>query len=1077
MKNTRRTLLATTILVGASITAAPAMAQEQPGQGTIPESQQPIQPGPTELEQPVAPGQVQEPVLGEEPEAVDETAPVGEIIVTGSRIARPNLESNSPIAVVTGEQLTQQADVTLETYLNTLPQANPSGTTTSNNPGNAGQAAIDLRGLGNNRNLVLIDGRRPMVSSTAMAVDLNTIPAALVDRIDVITGGGGAAYGADAIAGVVNVILKSDFSGIDVRATYANTEDMDAEEFNASLVLGGNFADGRGNAVIGFDYTSREGLIKSQRDFAAIATSTTTFFPEGRFSNSNNPVDEAVVEAVFAGYGVAPGSTDVASGGLSFNTDGTLFFPGVPGSPLDVENFRYPVDFAVNLNFFPDFYSYNFDEVNLLVLPLERHSFMGKTSFEVSPFFEPFAQFGWTRYTSATALAPTPAPTITNRNPLDPAVTESNVRTDLVTVGNNVANFLVVPVTNPFIPADLATILASRTGDDTRLTGTGATEPFLMRTRTLGIGPRLSNFTNEVVQYLGGARGEITDWLRYEAYYSEGRTHITNRAEGAVDSQRLQDLIAAPDGGDSLCDGGYNPFGRNPLSADCADYLAVANTSSNTFEQNIAQGYVTADLAELQGGTLGAVLGAEIRKFDFENDPGSLSGPISGPNVIDIAGGENEFKDIFAELLIPVFRDRPWAQELQFNLGWRMSKFSSRDTITGEEGQDSTDHTYKAEFSYQPFQPLRLRGGYQRAVRAPNFGELFSGGGSAPSYFDPCSVGTQFREGNLGLTAAEALSFCANANSGALLSGPALVTAEGAFTNYAQSPGSQLTIILDGNPNLSPEKADTITLGAVVSAPPTWGGFLSTLRGSIDYYNIKINDAIITPDPNSVLADCFGYFGNLSVDSGSCNSLVRFGSFLAQVTNPLTGANYEASNEGYIKTSGLDMQLSAYAPMGGLFGSEARLNFDLFLNYLIDFKIRDLPGLPVIDYAGTVGYFGQGFTGGGGASFPEWRGQLNTTFTAGDFSLSLRTRYIDAMENRAAVQYIGEDASFTGVDSVWYFDTAATWNAGPMMFRVGVNNLFDKKPPVYSPNVQSGTDPSLYDVIGRRFFVTTGLRF
>ena len=1066
-------LLATTVLVSASIMAAPAVAQEQPDQ---PESgaPQPLEQTPTGLEQPVDPNQVQEPVIGEEPEAVDETAPEGAIVITGSRIARPNLESNSPIAVVTGEQVVSQADVTLETYLNTLPQANPSGTTTSNNPGNAGQAAIDLRGLGNNRNLVLIDGRRPMVSATNMAVDLNTIPAGLIERIDVITGGGGSTYGADAIAGVVNVILKDNFEGIDGRVTYSNTPNTDAREFNASLVLGGNFADGRGNAVIGFDYTERQGLIKSQRDFAAIATSTTTFLPEGWYNVGNNSPTQAALDAVFAGYGVGAGEATF-SGGLGFNLDGTIFSVGTARSPLDVENFRYPLDFSVNLNYFPDFYSYNFDEVNLLTLPLRRHSFMGKVNFEVSPVFEPFAQFGWTRYTSATALAPTPAPTVTNRNPLDPALTVSNVQTSLVNVGSNVANFLVVPVTNPFISPDLAALLASRTGDDARLAGTGATEPFLMRTRTLGLGARLSNFTNEITQYLGGARGDLADWLRYEAYYSEGTTQITNRAEGAVDSQALQELIEAPDGGDSICEGGYNPFGRNVLSEECAELLAVSNTSSNTFEQSVIQGFFNADLAELPGGTMGAVLGAEIRKFNFFIDPGALSGPISGPNVIDVAAGENKFTDFFAELLIPVLKDQPWAEELSFNLGWRVSKFESRDNVAEVEASSSTDHTYKAEFSYQPLDMLRFRGGYQRAVRAPNFGELFAGGGSAPQYFDPCSEGTQFRLGNLGLTAAEAVTFCGQARQGASTTG-----AE--FINYAQSPGSQLTIILEGNPELSPEKADTITLGGVFTAPPTWSPILRTIRASVDYYNIRVNDAILTPDPNSVLADCFGYTGSLTADrattSDSCESLVRFGNFLAQVVNPLTGANYAASNEGYIKTSGIDTQFSAYVPMGPLFGEgRSRLSFDLFLNYLIEWKMRDLPGLPIVDYAGTVGYFGQGQTGGGGASFPRWRGQLNTTFTSGPIALALRTRYIDAMENRAAVQYIGEDDSFTGVPSVWYFDTSITWNIENMMLRFGVNNLFDKKPPVYAPNVQSGTDPSLYDVIGRRLFVSAGLRF
>jgi iron complex outermembrane recepter protein len=184
------------------------------------------------------------------------------IIVTGSRIARPNLDSNSPVVVVTGEETTKQADITLDTFLNSLPQVNPAGGTTSNNPGNGGQSNINLRGLGSNRNLVLVNGRRPMVSGTDQSVDLNTIPQGLIDRIDVVTGGAGATYGADAIAGVVNIILKKDFEGLDLRATYANSiPETDAREYQISGVIGGNFADGRGNIALAVEYSNRQGLI------------------------------------------------------------------------------------------------------------------------------------------------------------------------------------------------------------------------------------------------------------------------------------------------------------------------------------------------------------------------------------------------------------------------------------------------------------------------------------------------------------------------------------------------------------------------------------------------------------------------------------------------------------------------------------------------------------------------------------------------------------------------------------------------------------------------------------------------
>ncbi|MEO6152087.1 MAG: TonB-dependent receptor plug domain-containing protein [Croceibacterium sp.] len=215
-----------------------------------------------------APAYAQDPSVSPAPQsAAQADEPV--ILVTGSRLSNPNGVSNSPTASVSGEEAVAHADITVETFLNTLPAVNPAGTTTSNNPPNGGQANIDLRGLGSNRNLVLINGRRPMVSASDQTVDVNTIPQGLIDRIDVITGGAGAVYGADAVAGVVNFVLKRDFQGIEGRATYANTGNEDALEWQASLTAGLNFGpEGRGNIAISYEHAARDSLIKSERPFS-----------------------------------------------------------------------------------------------------------------------------------------------------------------------------------------------------------------------------------------------------------------------------------------------------------------------------------------------------------------------------------------------------------------------------------------------------------------------------------------------------------------------------------------------------------------------------------------------------------------------------------------------------------------------------------------------------------------------------------------------------------------------------------------------------------------------------------------
>jgi outer membrane receptor protein involved in Fe transport len=978
------------------------------------------------------------------------------IIVTGSRIARPNLEAASPITVVSGEQASQFSDITLDTFLNTLPAVNPAGTTTSNNPGNGGQSNINLRGLGSNRNIVLVDGRRPMVSAADLTVDLNTIPSALIERVEVITGGAGAAYGADAIAGAVNVILKDDFEGVDLRVSYSNAlRDWDAEEYSISGVLGGNFADGRGNAVVAFDYSDREQLIKSQRDFSVFATSTTSFLPDGLWFDGGNPASQAAVDAVFGSYGVAAGAVPTGSTLIGFNPDGTLFSRGVFNSPIDVQNFTGPVDTSVNQSLFPDLYSYNFDEVNLLVLPLERTSVTAKANYEISPAFNLFTQGGYTRYTSATALAPTPIPTVGVRAVGEASATQ--VSSPLIEAGGRADFQLVIPVTNPFIPADLATLLASRTGDNPNLVGSGADEAFTIRQRTLDVGLRQSNYTNEVFQLLAGLNGEIAPGWNYEVSYSFGRTSIDQLQTGNVNTQRLFDLLNAADGGASQCEGGFNPFGRQPISADCVNYLEATALLQNTFTRKILQGYVSGDVAELPAGTLSVVLGAENRKFDYELDPGAAGGPVSGFNTQSPDKAENEFTDIFGEVFIPLVSGADWADRLELTLGFRTSRSEFTNLLTGEESDPRWDEAYKAELIWSPSADVNLRASYQRSVRAPNFGELFSGGGSAPQIFDPCSVTSQFRQnGGQG-----ARDICLGAGGGVSAS---------AIDNYVQSPGAQASVVTEGNTDLAPESADTFTAGVSFT---DFFGLIPGLSGSFDYYNIDISNTIQSPDSNTLIADCYNFYGNnenLDPNYATCTQLLRFGGDILAVFGPDGNENYPGVNGGTLKTSGIDAQLAYNFAPG--FTSDDRLGFNLLVNYLIDFKQQVLADQPVIDYAGTASFFGAGL----GTSFPEWKAYLDTNYKTGPFGFQVRARYIDSQRNRASVIFPGE-TEFTGPGSAIYVDTAISANIDHFTFRVGMNNVFDKEAETYAPNVQSGTDPSLYDVIGRRLFGSVQVRF
>lgn len=1042
LQTTRGRLLASTIICGAAVaaiaTASPALAQE-------------------------------------------DVAEVEAVVVTGSRIARQDYVANSPITTVTGEQIVANADITLDTYLNTLPQVNPAGTTTSNNPGNAGRANVDLRGLGANRNLVLIDGRRPMVSSNALTVDVNTIPQALIANVEVITGGAGATYGADAIAGVVNMKLKDNFEGVDFRVGYTDSlEYQDSPEYQVSLVLGGNFADGKGNAVIALDRSYREPVVKGARPFSAFATSTTPTPPEGALRwDSSNAIPTSAIQALFATYGVAPGNVTSSSGTIGWNLDGTLFFAGTSASPttLNVENYKYPIDVSVNQRFYPNFYSYNFDSINLLTLPLDRYSFMAKINYELDNGVEFFANIGWTEYTAAQALAPTPLPTV--RIASLTSTDTFQVKSALVTPGQNVGTNLLVPVTNPFISPNLAFLLASRTGDDPFIVGSGATEPFRFGFRPLGFGPRLSQYQNTVVQYLAGVKVPLGDNFAFEAYASQGRTEIDLTQFGNIDTQRLQDILAHPTqspNGNTAC-ATNNFFGDRPTSATCRAYLESPVSQKTALEQSIAQAFVSGTVMELPAGDLQVVFGGEYRGFEYSSRYLSSPGPFSGFNVGDPDAGTNAFYDIFGEALIPLAKDLPWAQTLELSLGARYSWSEFEDKLK-QIGRDSRGSAaYKAEMTWGPVDYARVRASFQRSVREPNFGELFASSASAPQIFDPCVTQSQAWQASTASGAGTFRGLC--------------ISQGVAVTGATTPPAGQLNIALSGNTNLAPEKANTLTLGLVLNSPFE-NQWLSRLRGTVDYYQIEVTDPILSIDTNNLLADCYNYYGTnptYSPTYASCAAIKRVGGNLAggsRIDGPDAQQRFPGENGGSINTSGVDYQIDygfdwEWLGLPSWMGS---VQANLILTNVLEYTQADKDFLPEVDYTGTITYFGAGL----GTSFPEWKGVFNTRWAMsdlpfGDLAIGARVRYIDSMDNRQFAQFPGETSLLIpgvteNVPATWYTDIDVTWGVNDNIeVKLGINNLADQQPRLYGPNAQSGTDPSTYDVIGRRAFGQIKLRF
>ena len=549
------------------------------------------------------------------------------IVVTGTRIARRDAVAESPILTVGQEEMTNSGFVTVEQYLNTLPQFTAGVSSQSNNPSSNGRAFLDLRGLGSARNIVLVDGRRPMGSLAGGTVDVNTIPAALVERTEVITGGAASTYGADAVAGVVNFILRDNFEGFAWDSQYRLTERGDGEEWGTDFTFGGSFADGRGNAVFNASYFNRDVMYKGARDFSAQASSATGIFPGGGWSTgaaAGRP-NQANLDALFG-----PGTCTDNGGvrGFGFNPDGTVFCTGTAGSnQFDIVGFTGPQSWVATA-FGPDTFSYNFEPDNILVLPLERWSFHSKVSLDVNDFFRPYIQATYTNYNALQELAATPAGGFT------------------------------VPVTNPHIHPQLAALLASRPD---------AGAPFSFSKRFTQASGRTGYNTHDVWQLTLGTEGDLTDTWSYDVYASYGRSVQNELQGGNVRVPNFQAVLNDPAAaGGGVC-ATWNPFGTNSaLPAACQQYLMLDAKNLTVIDQTIVEGTVTGDLFELPAGAVQIAVGAGYRElqFDFMPDSGLQPGLVAGFNAQLPTAGTLDFFDLFGEIYVPILANLPGVESL-----------------------------------------------------------------------------------------------------------------------------------------------------------------------------------------------------------------------------------------------------------------------------------------------------------------------------------------------------------------------------------------------------------------------------
>ena len=945
----------------------------------------------------------------------DQATEVEEIVVTGSRIARRDAVAESPILTVQKEDITHSGATTVEHYLNTLPQITAGLSSQSNNPSSNGRAFIDLRGLGAGRNLVLIDGRRPMGSTAAGSVDTNTIPAALIDRVEIISGGAASTYGADAVSGVVNFILRNSFDGIQIDSQYRLTEEGDGQEWSTDITFGGDFADGKGNAVFNVGYFNREDMYKGARDWAGQASSTTSIFPGGTAGMiGTNAPTQAAIDTLFGG----PNRCSASGGwaGFGFNPDGSLFCTGVAtNSNYNIYGYTGP-ESAIATRFAPNQFSYNFEPDNILVLPMERWNLFTRLNYEVNDYFKPYVQAMYTNYNALQELAPTPAGGATGWN---------------------------VPVTNPFISAQLASVLAARpdpTGD------------FAFSKRFNDLGGRTGYNTHDVWQVTLGTKGSVarTDTWQYDVYATFGRSVQNEIQGGNVRRDRVGSLLTAPtvaamaslSGG--ACPNGLNLFGAAPIDASCAAWISLEAKNLTVLEQSVVEAVTNGDLFELPAGPVQAAFGASYRElsYDFRPDGGLQPGLVAGFNQALPVGGFLNWTDVFGELLVPIVKDLPFAKDVSLSLGYRVSDVSNA----------GSSDSWKANLEWEINDWLRFRGGLQTAIRSPSISELYSQQTNGfPSFdlSDPCDVRLPATAvyGRNGPNAAKVAALCATQS--AVAAGPS-------FTWSGQA-----NAISGGNPDLSPETSESWTAGFVARSPFKTGGWADSLYLSVDYWSIALEDVIAAPGAGVAVQRCFNRDNanpNFDPNNEWCQLFNR-----NQANGGVENLKLLARNQAMTETSGVDIAFN------GAVDTDNIGKFSLsVLSTWLEKNTSQLSSVdPMYDYVGTIG-------SGTGSAAPEWRHTVSATWAYEPVSLTIQGRYIDEMKHSNTVT----GGSGTGTPDIWYWDLRGSWNINDTLsVRGGVNNLFNEEPPLYSPNIQSNTDPSTFDVLGRRYFIGLTARF
>ncbi|MEI6487137.1 MAG: TonB-dependent receptor [Sphingomonadales bacterium] len=931
----------------------------------------------------------------------------GTIVVTGSLIKNPNLQLSSPVNVVSEQTIAARQINNAEELLRDLPGVVPAIGSAVNN-GNGGAATLNLRGLGSQRNLALIDGDRIVPFGSGGVFDLNNVPLALVSRVDVLTGGASTTYGADAVSGVVNFVTKQNFTGLDARVSYGITERGDGNRFRADLTLGGDFADGKGNAVVSLGYQKTDPVYQGDRPFSLFQISSANGRAAGG-SPTDTPTSFYFTNTQAAGLQ----NNATGSGFVTANADG-----------------------------------FNFAPYNIFQTPFERFNIFAQGRYEIADDIEVYGRGMFSKNSVTTIIAP------------------SGIFGETLTTNIN----------NPFISAgQRATICSANPTLDCSAGSTATFSIPAVYRRTVEVGPRVSRFVTTLFDYKVGIRGNITSSIRFDVSAAYGQSNQTQNLDGYTLKSRVsQALLADSTTACRTTTGGCVPLnlfgGPGSITPAMVGFVKGQSTVQVDTGLSTIRGVVNGDFGltlPSASNPISFAAGTEYRNYTYKRNPDSLSqvpGELGGGGgaVLPFAGGYDVYEG-FAEVNVPLVENKPFFDSLSLEGAIRQSHYSIK--AAGSPSYNAT--AFKIGTSWTPTQGLKFRGGFNRAIRSANIGELFAPSvtGLTSLAVDPCS-GTKAQ---------------GNANLSAVCIAQGATAAQIAAGSIQDPAAGQANATGGGNANLFPETFDTWTIGTVVTPAAVPG-----LTFSVDYFNIQGKNVVSSPTPADVINACFGSVTASSATSAACTTIRRnpVNGRLSGPSGTVAGLPTPSSNLGVIKTSGVDVTANYTRDVGF-----AKLNVNFNGTFTISNKFQATPTSLLRECIGQ-------YSVNCGSIQPDWSHNLRAGLDFGSVNASVLWRYMTSVAYERILSprfsgqitgfgpLVGNTYNFNKISAFSYFDL----NAG---FKIKDNihldflvaNVFDKKPPIVGSTLgttgqnSGNTYPSTFDALGRRYNVTLGVRF